>query len=89
MKARIAWVAAAGAAAALAALYLARRERPLRALYDYGARSGFPRGLDGSRGIAKDVARDALKWMSRPGSEVLPTSRVRAMTTPQPAGPAA
>jgi hypothetical protein len=81
-------LALAGAAvAAIVAVRLAQRKRPLRALYDYGRRSGFPRGAAESRGVAADVARDALKWLSRPGSEVLPTSRVRAMTTPQPAAP--
>lgn len=62
---------------------------PAQPLRDYAGRTGFPRGAAQSRGIAKDVARDALKWLARPGSEVLPTSRVRAMTTPQAAGPAA
>ncbi len=49
---------------------------------DYSTRSGFPRGASESRGIAAEVARDAARWMARPGSEVLPASRVRAMTTP-------
>jgi hypothetical protein len=64
-------------------------QRPGQPVRDYSDRTGFPRGTAESRGIAKDVAREALKWMARPGNEVLPTSRVRAMTTPQPAGPAA
>jgi hypothetical protein len=80
-------LALAGAAVAAIVAYRARKKRPLRALYDYGRRSGFPRGAAESRGVAADVARDALKWLSRPGSEVLPASRVRAMTTPQPAAP--
>ncbi|HWA39760.1 MAG TPA: hypothetical protein VG873_18035 [Burkholderiales bacterium] len=81
-------VVAAGALAAVGALYLGQKKKPaLRALYDYRGRSGFPRGTAESRGIAKDVARDALKWLARPGGEVLPTSRVRAVTTPQPAAP--
>lgn len=54
---------------------------------DYSARSGFPRGVEASRGAAAEVARDAAKWLSRPGTEVLPTSRVRAVTTPQPGAP--
>jgi hypothetical protein len=80
-------VVAAGAAALLARRAVAKR-RP-RIFYDYSGRSGFPRGADQSRGIAADVARDSAQWMSRPGSEVLPTSRVRAVTTPQPATPRA
>jgi hypothetical protein len=54
---------------------------------DYSARSGFPRGVESSRGAAADVARDAAKWLARPGTEVLPASRVRAVTTPQPGAP--
>ncbi|HYD57069.1 MAG TPA: hypothetical protein VEB41_09195 [Burkholderiales bacterium] len=56
---------------------------------DYTTRSGFPRGVNESRGAAADVARDAAKWLSRPGTDVLPTSRVRAVTTPQPGAPRA
>lgn len=54
---------------------------------DYGARSGFPRGIEPSRGAAADVAREAVRWLARPGTEVLPTSRVRAVTSPQPGAP--
>jgi hypothetical protein len=49
---------------------------------DYSTRSGFPGGTAEARGVASDVAREAARWLSRPGSEVLPTSRVRAMTRP-------
>ena len=62
-----------------------RAAQPVR---DYSNRSGFPRGADSARGVAQDVARNALKWISRPGSDVLPTSRVRAVTTPQTGAPA-
>jgi len=38
-------------------------------------------------GMYRALARDSLKWLARPGSEVLPTSRVRALAHPAaPAG---
>ena len=74
------------AVAAIAVLMNAKR-RYRGAVRDYGDRSGFPRGTAQARGLAADVARDSAKWLSRPGSEVLPTSRVRALTHPAaPAG---
>jgi hypothetical protein len=78
------------AVAVAAAGYFVARARSRKAssapARDYSDRSGFPRGAALARGLAADVARDSLKWLSRPGNEVLPTSRVRAMT--QPAAPA-
>jgi hypothetical protein len=80
-------VVAVGAAALLARRAVAKR-RP-RIFYDYSGRSGFPRGAEQSRGIAADVARASAQWMSRPGRDALPTSKVRAMSSPHPASPAA